>query len=775
MQVAPSGVKGTSAQQARPCSLHGLVQHVAVAAQSRGRPTKGSRAVPTPSCPTPIQTRRGVDEAPAAAGSCMEAALAISGLQQAISAPQLQVAGTIALDSAPSVGDAQQASAPEAVRGAGTADAWATANPSLHCEGSSMVQAPSARAEHAMKASASASEQPPDTAQRFMSAGVTAAAQPVHHSPGLVRQPQEAGMDTGHDASEAGLPEAMLPWLHNVQQAARGHQQAAEQSVEQQMDSACAVSAVGRSETGRSGAGAKQALFLEIQSRLPPRLPGQAGYTDVYDFPDSVLAVADSFLRDAPASQEQPDLGAALAVSDVGIPACSAAAAATEAATSSAPHNPAEACLLPPIATVGTGGHMASRAAAVSAAAHASPQHAAAADRSNRAEPSSGLRQRQKTLSAAHEAALRAAAQHALPAPRKSLAPSQQMQGGLASTGAASAAAAAASAVTGGPDMVQALAERSCRSSVTPHKAESRGGKAGENFVDSRKPGSAGTHMPLQQPGGYSNSSQAAHESQAGISVSVKPVDVCVPAASYGAPGGVEHERRGDHDNRQQPRLQMGSPSRGLDMLAAAASRLGGVPKHVAKAAWQAKHTGSAAAPAGKMAKLSRPSAPPASPSQKRKFTKDVNALHSPTKKQRSNAVSSTNKSIPVSPGKVQQGKAARPKTPTKARASPKIGSPRSRQQPEGSSSRPQSGGRALQSDAAERLAKKLKCAAEKTPSRAANRGADPEDAGEALLRVHVQKFLAQLHASFLSVACRYNCDGCQRSVFPHQMRIECL
>ena len=163
-------------------------------------------------------------------------------------------------------------------------------------------------------------------------------------------------MDTGHDASEAGLPEAMLPWLHNVQQAARGHQQAAEQSVEQQMDSACAVSAVGRSETGRSGAGAKQALFLEIQSRLPPRLPGQAGYTDVYDFPDSVLAVADSFLRDAPASQEQPDLGAALAVSDVGIPACSAAAAATEAATSSAPHNPAEACLLPPIATVGTGG-----------------------------------------------------------------------------------------------------------------------------------------------------------------------------------------------------------------------------------------------------------------------------------------------------------------------------------------------------------------------------------------------------------------------------------
>ena len=82
--------------------------------------------------------------------------------------------------------------------------------------------------------------------------------------------------------------------------------------------------------------------------------------------------------------------------------------------------------------------------------------------------------------------------------------------------------------------MVQALAERSCRSSVTPHKAESRGGNAGENFVDSRKPGSAGTHMPLQQPGGYSNSSQAAHESQAGISVSVKPVDVCVPAALMG-------------------------------------------------------------------------------------------------------------------------------------------------------------------------------------------------------------------------------------------------
>ena len=735
MQVAPCGVKGASAQHPRPCSLHGLVQHVAVAAQSQARPAKGSRAVPTPSCPTPIQHCRGADEAPAAAGCCIKASLASSGLQQAISAPQLQVAGALALDSAPSVGDAQQASVPEAVRGAGTRDAWATANPSLHCEGSSMVQVPSPRAEHAMKASASASEQPPDTAQGFMSAGLTAASQPVHHSPGLLRQPSDQEMDQSRGASDAaGLPEAMLPWLHAAQQAARGHQQAAEQSVEQQMGSACAVSAVARSETGRSGAGAKQALFLEIQSRLPPRLPGQAGYTDAYDFPDSVLAVADSFLRDAPASQEQPELGAAPALSDAGAHACSAAAAATEAATSSAPHSSAGACLPPPVAVAGTGGHMASRAPVVCAAAHASPQHAAAADRSNRAEPSSGLRQRQKTLSAAHEAALRAAAQHALPAPRKGLAPSRQMQGGLASTGAASAAAAAASAVTGGPDMVRDLAERSCRSSVTPHKAESRGGNAGENFVDSRKPGSAGAHMALQQPGGYSNSSQAAHESQAGISVSVRPVDVCVPAASHGAPGGAEHERRGDHDNRQQPKLQMGSPSRGLDMLAAAASRLGGVPKHVAKAAQQAKRTGAAASPAGKTAKPSRPSAPPASPSQKRKFTMDVNALHSPTKKQRSNAVSSTNKSIPVSPGKVQQHKAARPKTPTKARASPGIRSPRSRQQPEGSGSRPQSGGRALQSDAAEHRAKKVKRAAEKTPSRAANRVADPEDAGEALL-----------------------------------------
>ena len=669
----------------------------------------------------------------------MEAALASGGPQQAISAPQLQAAGALALDSAPSVGDAQQASAAATVRGAGIGEAWATAVPSLYCEGSSKVQAPSVRAEHAMKASADASEQPPDTAQGYMSAGVTAAAQPEYHSPGLVRQPQEQGMDLGHGASEAGLNEAMLPWLHSAQQAARGHQQAAEQSVEQQMGSACAVSAVARSETGRSGGGAKQALFLEIQSRLPPRLPGQAGYTDVYDFPDSVLAVADSFLRDAPASQGQPDSAAAPALSDAGAHACSAAVAAKEAATSSAPHSPAEACLPPPIARAGTGAHVASQAAVVSATAQASPQHAVAAEGNNREEPSSGHRRRQKTLSAAHEAALRAAAQHALPAPRENLASSRQMQGGPASTGAASAAAA--SAATEGPDMVQDAAERSCRSSVTPHKADSRGGNAGENFVDSRKPGSAGAHMALQQLGSYSNSSQAAHESQAGISVSVRPVDVCVPAASHGAPDGVEHERQGDHDNRQQPRLQMGSPSRGLDMLAAAASRFGGMPKHVAKAARQAKHAGAAAAPAGKAAKPSRPSAPPASPSQKRKFTKDVNALHSPTKKQRSNAVSSVNKSMPVSPGKVQQGKAARPKTPTKARASPKIGTPRSRQQPEGSSSRPQSGGRALQSDAAERSTKKSKRAAEKTPSRAMYRSADPQDAGEALLQVYAHSF----------------------------------
>ena len=761
MQVAPCRVKDASAQQPRPCSLHSLVQHVAAAAQSRARPAKGSKAAPTPSCPTPIQHLRGADEAPAAAGRCRETALASSGLQQAISAPQLQAADALALDSAPSVGDAQQASAPEAFRGAGIGDAWATANLTLHCKRSSMVQAPSAQAEYAMKASAEESQQPLDTAQGFLQAEVTATSQPAHCSPGLARQPEEQGMDQSHGASDAaGLPEAMLPWLHSAQQAARGHQQAAEQSVEQQMGSACAVSAGVRSETGRGSAGAKQALFLEIQSRLPPRLPGQAGYTDVYDFPDSVLAVADSFLRDAPASQEQPDSAAAPALSDAGAHAYSAAAAAREAAISSAPHSPAEACLPLPIARAGTGAHVASPAAVVSAAAHAPPQHAAAVERSTRAEPSSSHRRRQKTLSAAHEAALRAAAQHALPAPRENLASSRQMQGGPASTGAASAAAA--SAATGGPEMVQDLAERSCRSSVTPHKADSRGGNADENFLDSRKPGSAGAQLALQQPGGYSNSSQAAHESQAGISVSVRPVDVYVPAASHGAPDGFEHERRGAHDNRQQPRLQMGSPSRGLDMLAAAASRFGGVPKHVVKAARQAKHAGAAAAPAGKAAKPSRPSAPPASPSQKRRFTMDVNALHSPTKKQRSNAVSSANKSTPVSPNKVQQGKAARPKTPTKARASPKIGSPRSRHQPEGSSSRLQSGCRAFQSDAAERSAKKLKRAAEKTPSRAANRSADPQDAGEALLQIHARKFLLYLHTSCpMSVTCSYNCDTC--------------
>ena len=751
MQVAPCGVKDASAQQPRPCSLHSLVQHVAAAAQSRARPTRDSRAAPTPSCPTPIQHCRGTDEAPAAAGRCMEAALASSNLQQAISAPQLQVAGALVLDSPPSVGDAQPASAAEAARGAGTAHAWATANPSLHCESSSIVQAPLlAQAEQARKVSADESVRAPNTAGGFLEAGPAAASQPEQHSPGLAHQPQEQETGCGHGMSDAGLNEATLPWLHSAQQAARGPQQAAEQSVEQQMDSACAVSAVARSEKGRSGAGAKQVLFLEIQSRLPPRLPGQAGYTDVYDFPDSVLAVADSFLRDAPASQEQPEVGAMPALSDAGIHACSAAAvAATEAATSSVPHGPAEACLPPPIARAGTGAHMASQAAAVSATAHASTQHAAAVERTDRAEPSRGLRRRQMALSAAHEAALRAAAQHASPAPCENPASLRQMQGGHASTGAASAAAA--SAATGGPDMAQDAADRSCRSSVTPHKADSPGGKASENFADSRELGSAGALVPAQQPGGCSNSSQAAHESQAGISISVRPTNVSVPATSPGAPRGSEHERRCDHDGRPQPRLQMSSPSRGLDMLAAAASTLGGVPKHMAKAARQAKHAGAAAAPAGQKAKPSWPSAPPASPSQKRKATKDVNALHSPTKMQRSSAVISAKKAIPVSPGKVQQGKAARPKTPIKARAAPKIGSPRSREQPEGSSSRPQSSGRVFQNDAAARSAKKVKRAAEKTPGRAADRSADPEHAGEALLQVHAQDLRASTAPHLLS------------------------
>ena len=119
-----------------------------------GGPPRAAEAVPTPSCPTPIQTRpRSWTRRPQPQAAAWRQHSPSAACSRPSQRHSLQVAGTIALDSAPSVGDAQQASAPEAVRGAGTADAWATANPSLHCEGSSMVQAPSARAEHAMKAS----------------------------------------------------------------------------------------------------------------------------------------------------------------------------------------------------------------------------------------------------------------------------------------------------------------------------------------------------------------------------------------------------------------------------------------------------------------------------------------------------------------------------------------------------------------------------------------------------------------------------------------------
>ena len=174
-------------------------------------------------------------------------------------------------------------------------------------------------------------------------------------------------------------------------------------------NSARPVSAEGGSGRCQRQAGAG-ALFQEIASRLPPAGGGAAGYTDVYDFPEGALEVADGFLRDAPAS-EQPGSNAA-----------------AEAAAIAQEHTAV------PLAAAGRG----------------LSQQGVGLER----QPSGALQPDRTDFQ--HEAASHSAAP----------------------------AAAAPAPVTA----VQETEQRSCRSSVTPHKAGMRDADAGgdQHGVDSR-------------------------------------------------------------------------------------------------------------------------------------------------------------------------------------------------------------------------------------------------------------------------------------------------
>ena len=377
-----------------------------------------------------------------------------------------------------------------------------------------------------------------------------------------------------HNALGAGLSAVPHPSLRSLEISIRGTPQETEHAPAQQASNARPVSAEGGSGRCQRQAGAG-ALFQEIASRLPLAGGGAAGYTDVYDFPEGALEVADGFLRDAPAS-EQPGSNAA------------AEAAAT-----------AQAHTAVPLAAAGRG----------------LSQQGVGLER----QPPGALQPDCTDLQ--HEAASHSAAP----------------------------AAAAPAPVTA----VQETEQRSCRSSVTPHKAGMRDADAGgdQHGVDSRSNNKASKLGSASRPAAMladaatdSNSSQAAHESQAGVSL---PVKSWLEAAA-------QHEQDG-LDGRKQQQRPLSSPSLGLDMLAAAASRVGAVPgNRVAAASASPTARGGAALPA-----------------KKQKVPNVPNGVGAPGRKQRAGTADTAAAPATPSKGQPKDATAARPKTPGRARPSP--------------------------------------------------------------------------------------------------------
>ena len=614
VQVAPCGKEAAAGrQQLEQLGLQSLVQQARAASRTASRlasHARDSRASPAPSCPTPI-TQRAAGKQAYEGSQCTQDLPKDRASKQAASAPLL-LAPMTEPRSAPSLRDMLL------MHGLRT-------NSALGSTGAAIIPG---RSEQALQQ---------ESSNKAATASAQAAAAPArrsgHHggrSGSLATQSAAAsgGLDVGLHSPPASS-------LHSLEQPQRGSKQAPAASKQL----ASSVQSPGsRGRAGRSGRlSAAQALFPEIQSRLPPVSFAMAGYTDAYDFPEGALAVADSFLRDAP-SLDRPE-GSAMPYVGQAMMRSSTAAGGVEA------------------------------------------QSAASLHRSTDPSPSDAVRGSNPGPTGTS----------ALAPPAEIGAGALVLEGPHVQAGAAGRPAAVA----------QETEQRSCRSSVTPHKTGTRDTNGEEDSLrlqQQREPNQRhAKHAPARgddsraenaQASGTSmatatasdsDSSQAAHDSQAGVAIPIKSADATATAqqggtsgeADYGrSPGGSSVQRelnaRCDHDRRQQP--QMSSPNSGLDVLAAAASAVGAVPKGRAGRGLPVARSPGGNAVSGWRGKVpDQAAAAGATPGRKRKAHRDTGPSNSPDKKQRPHAaaVSTPSKATPG------RGKRGRPKTPSKARNRP--------------------------------------------------------------------------------------------------------
>ena len=581
VQVVPNmGSAEPGMQQAKAMGLQALMQHAASAAR-RAPAVRNSRASPVPSCPTPISQRPAGTKTYEQAHQGVRPSKLGAPPKQALSAPVL-LAQPLALEAPASIGNALLAPGQEvwaAVGSRAAANARSDAEYSVHNASTGKAVAASAAGDVTATATATLSAQ----------------AGEASHDGGA------RGSFAQHSATENGTLKTALHTTSVYSLPSLGHPcDAPGQGVDSEDQQQARVSHEARSgaksKSGKSARqGAAQMLFSELHSQLPPFAYTPAGCTDTYDFPEGALAVADSFLRDAPSS-EQPEL----------------------------PGMPAELLSVP-------------------ATEHTSPS----------------------TIGAALAAAAEAARARAAEAPcQLSGAPlTADALGGLIadSVGSPPQAAAAVSAPERPPAQERAAArapvqaqetdQRSGRSSVTPHKA--------------------GTRAEMETD---SNSSQAAHESQAGIPVRSKNQAGTVP--NGGSPGSeahvesraepvVQQAQNGRTDHDRGPQQNVSSPSRGLDVLAAAASTVDTALQRGPPVAETPKRRGrpKIALLTGRKGRAPAQAAPAgATPGKKRRAPSWVDVAGSPARKQKSDTTGA-----PATPS--ASGKPGRPKTPGRPRA----------------------------------------------------------------------------------------------------------
>ena len=578
VQVVPNmGSAEPGMQQAKATGLQALMQHAASAAR-RAPAVRNSQASPAPSCPTPISQRPAGTKTYEQAHQGVRPSKLGAPPKQALSAPVL-LAQSLALESPASIGPGQEVRAAVCSRAA--ADARSDAEHSVHNASTGKAVAASAAGDVTATATATLSAQ----------------AGEASHDGGA------CGSFAQHSATENGTLKAALHTtsLHSL--PSLGHPcDAPRQGVGSEEQRQVRVSHEARSgaksRSGKSARqGAAQMLFPELHSQLPPFAYTPAGYSDTYDFPEAALAVADSFLRDAPSS-EQPEL----------------------------PGMPAELLSVPAIE-------------------HTSPS----------------------TIGAALAVAAEAARARAAEAPcQLSGAPlTADALGGLIadSMGSPPQAAAAASAperppaqetaAGRAPVQAQETDQRSGRSSVTPHKA--------------------GTRAEMETD---SNSSQAAHESQAGISIPVRSKNQAGTVPNGGSPGSeahvesraepvVQQAQNGRTDHDRGPQQNVSSPSGGLDMLAAAASTVDTALQQGPPVAEVPKRRGRPknAPLTGRKGRAPDQAAPAgATPGKKRRVLSWVDVAGSPARKQKSDTTGA-----PATPS--ASGKPGRLKTPGRPRA----------------------------------------------------------------------------------------------------------